>query len=506
MTAGAPLLLLEARGVGKTYPGVRALDGVDLCVRAGEIHALLGENGAGKSTLIGVLTGVIAKDGGQVLVDGVEIHPRNPAEARAAGLSAVYQEANLLPNLTVAENLYLGRQPTRFGLIRRRTMNDAARALLAGYGLDIDVTRTLDSYSTAVRQVVAIARAVDLSAKVLILDEPTASLDAEETAMLFTVVRGLAARGLAVIFVTHFLDQVFALCDRLTVLRNGRQVGERTVADLAPLDLVALMLGKPLTASHLIRKRATTPGGVVARFTGLGRKRLVAPFDLELRQGEIVGAAGLLGSGRTETALLMFGAERADSGQVEVDGKTVKLRGPRDAIALGFGLLPEDRKADGVVGALSVRDNIVLALQARAGWTKPLPRRKQDELAARYIALLDIRTPDADKPIEQLSGGNQQKALLARWLATEPRLLILDEPTRGVDVGAHAEIVRLIEALCEQGLALYVISSELEEVAAYADRVLVMRERRAVGLVEGEAISPGALMAAIAGTAGEVAA
>ena len=498
MTEGA---LLEVRGARKVFPGVRALDDVDFTLRAGEIHALLGENGAGKSTLINLLTGVLPRDGGTIRIEGVEIDPRGPAEARAVGIGAVYQEASLLPNLSVAENLYLGRQPTRFGLVQRGRMNRDAAALLTRYGLTIDVAETLASYSTAVQQIVAIARAVDLSAKVLILDEPTASLDAAETAMLFDVMRDLKAKGLGLVFVTHFLDQVFAVSDRITVLRNGKLAGERETAGLSRMDLVSLMLGKALTAdSHLARRRvAKPPGAPLVAFQGLGRKRFVEPFDLTLAAGEVVGAAGLLGSGRTETALLMFGAVTADQGKATVDGETVRLKSPRDAIRLGFGLCPEERKADGVVGALSVRENIALALQAREGWLKRLPRKVQDELADRYIQLLDIRTPDAEKPIEQLSGGNQQKTLLARWLATEPRLLILDEPTRGIDVGAHAEIVRLIETLSEQGMALYVISSEIEEVAAYADRVMVMRDRRQADVLEGAAVTPDAIITSIAG-------
>jgi monosaccharide-transporting ATPase len=498
MEEGQPALL-EVEGCRKTYPGVRALDGVDFQLRAGEVHALLGENGAGKSTLIGVLTGVTAPDGGAVRLEGRPVQPRDPAQARRLGLSAVYQEGALAPNLSVAETLYLGREPTRFGLVRRRRMEAQARELLAGYGLAIDVASPLERYSTAVQQIVAIARAVDLSAKVLILDEPTASLDADETAMLFAVMRRLRGKGLGIVFVTHFLDQVYAVCDRLTVLRNGRTVAARAVAQVTPLELVTLMLGKPpASAAQAGRNRTAEQGAPLVTFRGFGRSRVVAPFDLALKAGEVTAAAGLLGSGRTETALLMFGAETADSGVVEVDGRAVALRGPRDAIRLGFGFCPEDRKRDGIVGALSVRQNIVLAVQGRAGWSRPLSRQRQDELADRYIKALDIRTPDADTPIEHLSGGNQQKALLARWLATDPRLLILDEPTRGIDVGGHAEVLRLINELCGRGLAIYLIASELEELAGAADRVMVMRERRAVGMLEGEAVSPEAIMRAIA--------
>jgi galactofuranose transport system ATP-binding protein len=492
--------LLEVRGLCKAYPGVKALDRVDFTLRAGEVHALLGENGAGKSTLIGILTGAIARDAGLVRLEGRETHPRSPAEAQALGLCAVYQEVNLLPNLSVAENLYLGRQPTRFGLLRRREMNRRARALLSAYGLSIDVSRGLGSYSTAIQQIIAIARAVDLSARILGLDEPTSSLDSHESAMLFEVIRALRTRGLGIVFVTHFLDQVYAVSDRITVLRNGRVAGVSDTATLPKIELVSLMLGKAQAAEmRSERRKSESIGKPVAGFHGLGRRGLVEPFDLELRAGEIVGAAGLLGSGRTETALLMFGAEASDRGEVVVEGRKVALKSPRDAIRLGFGLCPEDRKRDGIIGALSIRENIALALQAKTGWLRKLSRKTQEALAAHYIRLLDIRTTDAEKPIDQLSGGNQQKALLARWLATTPLLLLLDEPTRGIDVGAHAEIVRLTETLRDSGMALYVVSSEIDEILAYSDRVLVMRDRRAVGMLEGSTVTAQAIVSAIAG-------
>ncbi|WP_044558426.1 sugar ABC transporter ATP-binding protein [Azospirillum sp. B4] len=494
-------VVVAARGLTRQYPGVKALDGVDLTLRAGEIHALLGENGAGKSTLINLLTGAQRRDGGTITVDGVEIDPDGPGGAVRAGIAAVYQEITLLPNLSVAQNLYLGREPTRWGLVHRARMNREGGALLRRFGLNIDASRPLSDFSTAVQQLIAIARAVDLSAKVLILDEPTASLDTAEVQTLFTLLRSLRDQGLAIVFVTHFLDQVYALTDRITVLRNGRLVGERLTADLPRLELVAMMLGKAPTAeSHLSRRPASArpAGAPLVRAEGLGRRRLVGAFDAELRSGAVLGAAGLLGSGRTETALLLFGVETADEGQLVVDGKPVTLRSPRDAIRLGFGFCPEDRKLDGIVAGLSIRENIVLALQAKRGWWRRLSTAQQHELADRYIKLLDIRTPDAEKPIQLLSGGNQQKALLARWLATAPRLLILDEPTRGIDVGAHAEIVRLLEDLRDRGMALYVISSEIEEVAAYSDQVLVMRDRAPAGLLEGEAITPAAIVNAIA--------
>ncbi|NUB10534.1 sugar ABC transporter ATP-binding protein [Azospirillum sp. Vi22] len=500
-TASPPLLAI--RGLSKAFLGVQALDGVDFTVRHGEIHALLGENGAGKSTLIKTLTGVYQRDAGTVTLEGRAIAPRGVEEAQRLHIGTVYQEVNLLPNLSVAENLFLGRQPMRFGFVDRGAMRRRARAVLIPYGLTLDVTAPLGRFSVATQQIVAIARAVDMSAKVLILDEPTASLDAQEVAVLFKVMRTLRSRGIGIVFVTHFLDQVYALCDRITVLRNGRLVGERPTAELPRLDLVAMMLGRELeAAAHRIappddegEEDARPP---LVRFRGYGKARSVEPFDLDIRPGEVVGLAGLLGSGRTETARLVFGMDRADRGEAAVDGQAVRLRGPRDAIRLGFGFCPEDRKKEGIVGALSVRENIILALQARQGWLRPIPRRRQEEIADRFIRLLDIRTPHAEQPIQLLSGGNQQKALLARWLATEPRLLILDEPTRGIDVGAHAEIIRLIERLCADGMALLVVSSELEEIVAYSRRVVVLRDRRHVAELRGGEVAVDRIVAAIA--------
>lgn len=494
--------LLEIRGLAKSFPGVKALDRVDFTLRAGEIHALLGENGAGKSTLIKVMTGVYRRDGGEVRLDGVAIDPADTADAQRLGIGTVYQEVNLLPNLTVAENLFLGRQPTRLGFVDGRRMRRDAAALLAEYGLAVDPDSVLGEHSVAVQQIVAIARAVDLSGKVLVLDEPTASLDAGEVQVLFQTVRRLAARGIGVVFVTHFLDQVFEICDRATVLRNGRLVGERRIAELSRLDLVTMMLGRELAEETMIRHRGSrTAAEPFLALSGYGRRAFVQPLDLEIRPGEVVGVAGLLGSGRTEAAKLVFGVKEADSGSATVDGRRVRIASPRAAAALGFGFCPEDRKTEGIVGDLGVRENIVLALQARRGWLRPIPRREAEAIAARFVRLLDIRTSDVDKPIRLLSGGNQQKALLARWLATEPRFLILDEPTRGIDVGAHAEIIRLIEKLCDDGLALMVISSEIDEIVAYSDRVVVMRDRAKVGELAGADVSVEGIVRAIAGEA-----
>jgi monosaccharide-transporting ATPase len=499
--------LLEVAGLTKSFLRQRVLNGVNLTLHSGEIHALLGENGAGKSTLIKAVTGVVQRDAGTVMLDGVEIMPRDAEEAVKLGIATVYQEVNLLPNLTVAENLFLGRQPTRFGLVRDREMRRNAAILLRGFGLAIDVGAPLGDYSVAVQHLVAIARAVDMSARVLILDEPTASLDAHEVDILFGIMRQLAARGIGILFVTHFLDQVYAISDRITVLRNGQLVGQRETAALPRLDLVHMMLGRELSEVTADREHRPIDQSrpPYALFRHFGKRRYLAPFDLALRDGQVVALAGLLGSGRTETARMVFGVERADTGTVHVAGEKVRVGSPRDAVGLGFGYCPEERKTEGIIAELSVRENIVLALQARRGWMKPLSRREQDEIARHFIKLLDIRPADPERSIGLLSGGNQQKALLARWLATKPRLLILDEPTRGIDVGAHAEIIRLIRQLCADGLALLVISSEIEEVVTYADEVIVLRDRAHVMTLTGDAITVPAVLSTIAAESSHVA-
>ncbi|MCP3467808.1 sugar ABC transporter ATP-binding protein [Bradyrhizobium sp. CCGUVB23] len=492
--------LLEVRGISKSFGAVRALQDVDFTLRAGEIHALLGENGAGKSTLIKVVTGVFPRDAGIVRLGGAQVAPRSSKAALEAGIATVYQEVNLLPNLSVAQNLFLDRQPMRFGIVREGEMRRRAKALLAEFGLDIDVAAPLGSYSVAIQHVTAIARAVDLSARVLILDEPTASLDRHEVEILFKIMRQLAGRGIGIVFVSHFLDQVYEISDRITVLRNGRLVGERETASLPRLELIRMMLGRELAETTSARAPASEQQvrEICASFEGYGKSGYVAPFNLELRHGEVVGLAGLLGSGRTETARLVFGAERSDQGQAKVEGAPVRLQTPRDGVRHGFGYCPEERKTEGIVAELTVRENIVLALQAKRGLYLPLSRREQDEIAARFVKLLDIRPPDPERPVGLLSGGNQQKVLLARWLATSPRLLVLDEPTRGIDVGAHAEIIRLIRELCDDGLALLVISSELDEIVTYSDRVVVLRDRAHVEELQGEAIDVSNILAAIA--------
>jgi monosaccharide-transporting ATPase len=494
--------LLQAVGIMKAYPGTLALEQANLSVGVGEIHALMGENGAGKSTLIKILTGAEMLDDGSVQLAGKAVDLTSTKAAQRAGIWAVHQEVMTLPNLSIADNILLGYQPTRFGLVDRRKMRRLAQEALAKLGVALDVDKPLGHYSVAVRQLVAIARAARSNARLLVLDEPTASLDAPEVEKLFAVLRSLAADGTGIIFITHFLDQVYTLCDRISVLRNGRTVGSFTPTELPRRSLIELMIGKlfdePVKAASKESKR-TLP--IALRASGLFKRGSVEPFDLTLHSGEAVGAVGLLGSGRTETAMLMFGAERPDGGSLEVGGTPTKLRSPRDAILSGMALTPEDRKVSGLFAELSIRENVIIALQAKRGWLRKLGGARQQRIASAAIARLDIRTTDADNPVGQLSGGNQQKALLARSLATEPDILILDEPTRGIDVGAHAEIMRMIAELRDGGMALYVISSELEELLCYADRLSVMHERRQIGMLEGHEVSVATIVSAIASAA-----
>ncbi|MBK8188719.1 MAG: sugar ABC transporter ATP-binding protein [Cellvibrio sp.] len=492
-------VVLQLQNIHKKFPGVHALKGVNFTLRAGEIHALLGENGAGKSTLIKVMTGVYQRDDGDILLNNQAIFPNNTGDAQALGISTVYQEVNLLPNLTVAQNIYLGREPRRFGLINWTKVNQDAAQLLKGYDLDIDVTQPLSSYSIAVQQLIAIARGVDMSAKVLILDEPTASLDADEVQTLFRIMRDLKARGIGIVFVTHFLDQVYAVTDRITILRSAQLVGEFETATLSRAELIGHMLGKELAAlgEHKPQAHATS-GDALLSVQAISRQATLSPTDIAVSKGEVVGLAGLLGSGRTELCRLIFGVDKKHSGNVTFHGQPVNFSSPRDAIIAGMGLCPEDRKHDGILGQLSIRENIILARQVKQGWWKFISRKEQEEIANNFVKELSVATSDIEKPIEQLSGGNQQKVILARWLAANPSLLILDEPTRGIDIGAHAEIIRLIRKLCDQGLALIVASSELEELVAFSNKVVVLRDRQKVTELTGDEINPQRIMQAIA--------
>ncbi|BCJ68169.1 sugar ABC transporter ATP-binding protein [Polymorphospora rubra] len=484
MTDSRPVLTMT--GISKSFPGVRALHDVDFRLFPGEVHALMGENGAGKSTLIKVLTGVYGIDEGTITLDGEQVAFSGPMQATAGGVSTVYQEVNLCTNLSVAENIFIGREPRRFGAVRWGEVRRRARALLARLEIDIDVTAPLGTYSLAVQQMVAIARAIDVQARVLILDEPTSSLDAGEVAQLFRIMRQLRDEGIALLFVTHFLDQVYGIADRITVLRNGRLVGEYPTADLPQLTLVEKMIGKELDVLERLEEQprrdvaALESGTPFVEVADLGRKGAVEPFSLTIHAGEVVGLAGLLGSGRTEAARLLFGADRADHGHTSVSGRRAALRNPVHAIGHGIGFCSENRRAEGIIADLSVRENMILAMQAARGWLRPIPRRRQDELVDRYVKALSIRPADPELPVRNLSGGNQQKVLLARWLITEPRLLILDEPTRGIDIGAKAEIQKLVVQLSDGGMAVLYISAELEEVLRLSHKVVVMRDREMV--------------------------
>jgi galactofuranose transport system ATP-binding protein len=494
-----PAEILRMTGIRKQFPGVLALDDVDLRLFPGEVHALMGENGAGKSTLIKVLTGVYGVDSGEIELSGAPVAFAGPAAAQRAGVSTVYQEVNLCPNLSIAENILLGREPRRFGRIHWAQTRRRAEQLLARLDLRLDVSAPLATQSIAVQQLVAIARALDVDARVLVLDEPTSSLDSGEVEQLLAVMRNLRAEGMAILFVSHFIDQVFAISDRMTVLRNGKLVGEYRTSEITQVELVRKMIGKELAVLEDIAERSTRADQAVLISTDeLARKGGVEPFTLEIRRGEVVGLAGLLGSGRTELARLLFGADHADQGLVLIDGKLVSLRTPRAAIARGIAFCSENRKTEGLVEDLTVRENIVLAMQAARGWTKPLSRRQQDEIAEKSIKALDIRPPDPEAKIRDLSGGNQQKVLLARWLITDPQLLILDEPTRGIDVGAKAEIQKLVTELSAAGMAVLFISAELEEVLRLSDRVVVLRDRHVVAQLRNEQLTPDDIMATIA--------
>jgi simple sugar transport system ATP-binding protein len=484
-----PHPVVEMLDVSITFGAVRALDDVSLRLLPGEVHALMGENGAGKSTLIKALTGVYTIDSGRVEIDGVETQFATPAAAQHAGISTVYQEVNLVPNLTVAENMLLGREPRRLGRIDRREMNRRSATSLQALGIDVDPASELVSHPIAVQQLVAIARAVDTEARVLILDEPTSSLDADEVARLFEVMRRLRDQGTAIVFVSHFLDQVYEISDRMTILRNGRVVGERLVADTTQLELVQLMIGRDLQvlerldhAAHEAAEDAATEQRLpVLSAVGLGRKGSLEATDLTLYPGEVVGIAGLLGSGRTELARLLFGADAPDTGELTVQGSSRRrLRSPRHAIDRKLAFCSEDRKAEGVFAELSVADNMLLGLQATRGWLRPIPTLTREKLVKEFMTALDIRPNDPSLPMRSLSGGNQQKVLLARWLITEPDVLLLDEPTRGIDIGAKTQIQQLVADLAEKGMSVVFISAELEEVLRLSHRLVVLKDRRKI--------------------------
>ena len=502
----SPAPLLEVRGLVKDFPGVRALDGVDLDVAPGEIGALVGENGAGKSTLIKVLAGVHRADAGEVRFEGRPFAPAGPIAAQRSGIATIHQEIDLVGDLSAAENLFLGRLPRRPGLLPRaiglvdwRTMRERARAAMARLGIEIDVDRPVRTLPVAIQQMVAIARALDLDARLLVMDEPTSSLDRTEVETLFALLRRLALDGSSVLFVGHRLDEILEIAGRVTVLRNGRRVGCFEAAGIDRFDLAASMLG--VEAGELDLGRRREPAGIgkeVLRARGLSSSE-IEPFDLSLRAGEVVGLSGLLGSGRTELAQLLAGLFKARSGELEIGGRAARLRSPRQGVARGVAYCPEDRRADGLIPNLSVWENVALVVQRRLSRWGGLSAARHKELAARLAKRLGLVAASLDQPVRTLSGGNQQKVILARWLAAEPGVLLLDEPTRGIDVGAKAEIEALVAELAAEGLAVLFISSTLEEVLRISDRVAVLRERRVVAELPREELAEEAVLEAMSG-------
>ncbi|MDD3217831.1 MAG: sugar ABC transporter ATP-binding protein [Lachnospiraceae bacterium] len=491
------------RNIHKSFPGVRALQAVDFTLCEGEIHALMGENGAGKSTLIKVLTGVYGKDEGKIFLKGDEkeavIH--SPQDAQKLGISTVYQEITLCPNLTVAENMFIGR--TKGPFTKWGQMNKEADKILQSLDIPARATQQLSSCSIAIQQMVAIARAVDMECKVLILDEPTSSLDEQEVQKLFGLMRDLKAKGVGIIFVTHFLEQVYEVCDKITVLRDGKLVGEYEIKDLPRVKLVAKMLGKELDDMADIRGEQDTydakGAAPVFEAEGLESDAGIQPFNFHINKGEVNGFVGLLGSGRSESVRAIFGADHVLAGKVKMNGKEIKISKPLDAMKNGIAYLPEDRKADGIVGDLSVRENIILAAQVLKGFFKPFSRAEAEKFADEYIKLLDIKTASADTPIKSLSGGNQQKVILARCLLAHPEYLILDEPTRGIDIGTKVDIQKLVLKLASEGMSVTFISSETDEMLRTCSRLIVMRDRKMVGELTSEDLTQSKIMSTIAG-------
>lgn len=500
--------LLDMQDIDIAFGGVAALKHARLTVAAGEVHALIGQNGAGKSTLIKILTGAYRKSAGTVRFDGREVDFRTPKEAREAGISTIYQEINLVPFRSVAENIFLGREPRRFGLIDWKSVQRRASELLESFGLHIDVRKPVLDYSTAIQQMVALARAVSSDAKMVIMDESTSSLDEREVELLFSVVRRLRDDGRAVIFVSHRLDELYALCDRVTVMRDGQTVAESTMHEMDKLKLVTTMLGRTLAAvvhedSAVKEANLAKRGPVALAAQGLAAGAKVTDVSLDVHAGEAVGLAGLLGSGRTETMRLLFGADRPAKGTLAVNGESAAFKSPKDAIARGVAYLTEDRKAEGIVPELSVRDNLTLVCLPALTKRGVVDVERQREIVDGFIESLGIKLRSPDQPIRELSGGNQQKVLLARWLATQPRLLLLDEPTRGIDVGAKADVAKIVRELRDSGLAVLLSASELEELTAVADRAVVIRDGETVAQLDGAQMNEAAIMDAIAYGAGE---
>jgi monosaccharide-transporting ATPase len=497
-------LLLQMEHITKRFPGSVALSDASIHVERGTVHALIGENGAGKSTLIKVLTGVYRADEGEIRFDGRARTFQSPHQAQLAGISTIYQEVNLIPFRSVTENIFLGRELFRWGMLDWRRMNREASTLLASLHIDLDVTKPLNTYNIATQQMVAIARAISFKSKLVIMDEPTSSLSDDEVETLFGVIRQLKAEGVATIFVSHRLDELYTICDNITILRDGKTVGEQPISTISKLELVARMLGKDLgsvqrsgqTSFNASSHQASEE--VLLKATGLREGRKLRNANLEVHPGEIVGLAGLLGSGRSEVVRSLFGADNLESGTVTLNGAEVHFHSPADAIRAGIGLCSEDRKVDGIIPELSVRENLTLAMLPTLTRFGVVDRKQQEEIVDRFIQRLGIKTSGPEQKISELSGGNQQKVLLARWLCLNPRLLLLDEPTRGIDVGAKGEIQALIEELARSGMGVLLISSELEEIMEGSDHVVVLRDGKTVAEFSREDLSQEAVLSAMA--------
>ncbi len=493
-------MLLSMQGISKSFGGVPALRAASLEIAAGEVMALVGQNGAGKSTLIKILTGVYQRDEGAIHFDGRDIDFASPSESQAVGIATIYQEINLAPQRSVAENIYLSREPRRYGFLDRRAMREGAKAVLKTFKLEIDVDLPVAHFNAATRQMVSIARAVTQNARLLIMDEPTSSLDEREVAVLFETIRTLKENGVAVVFIGHRLDELYAICDRVTIMRDGQTVAVGAMQDMPKMELVRHMLGRELAAFEALSRDADANAERPIRLAleGAGSGLRVRNVDLSIREGEISGLAGLLGSGRTETARIIFGLDKLERGTMRFDGAPRSYSEPAAAIADGIGLVSEDRKVDGIVPDMSIRENMTLALLPKLSRAGIVDRARQSEIVERFIKALGVKCASPDQPIKELSGGNQQKVLLARWLCTDPRVLIVDEPTRGIDIGAKTEILRLLRRLADEGLSVLMISSELEELLAAADHVTVLSDGSSVAVVSRQKLSEQILLAAMA--------
>ena len=496
--------LLEIKALSKSFPGVLALEDVDLVVRRGEVHALMGENGAGKSTLIKILSGIYLRDSGEIVFDGEKINPHSALQAQQMGISTIFQELNLIPYLNVCENIFIGREPKKFGLIDWRCVERKTKEILSDMGLEIDIDIKMPLYrqSIAIQQMVAIARAISIDAKLLVMDEPTSSLNENEVNVLFNVIRKLRDQNISVIFITHKVDEVFEICDRTTILKDGQLVGVYDVPELTKIKLISAMLGRDATSivgyKKIYADKQISSGSTVCKAINISKALKLKKVSLDIKKGEIIGLAGLLGSGRTELARILFGDDIPDSGQIEINGKKVTLGKPKDAIRAGLALCPEDRKSDGIVPHMSVADNITLAILPELSKLGIVSNKEQKKIAELYIRKLGIKTPSPDQKIRNLSGGNQQKVLLAKWLVKQPLLIILDEPTRGIDIGAKMEIETLIQKLAEDNISVLMISSEMEELIRGCDKITVLRDGEKVGELVGKEISDQKIMSVIA--------